>query len=117
MRPIRRYSKTRRDVELNILVITEWETFKDEAKVKKYYEYLETEPFRVHMEALESEVKDKGWSAAPGHIVRIQEYESMEEFSKLWSDEEYHKKLIKLNRLVKNLSIRILRPAIPAPPE
>ena len=102
---------------MKILVITEWETFKDEAKVKKYYEYMETEPFRAHREALESEVKHKAWSAAPGHLVMIEEYESMEEFSKLWSDEEYHKKMIKLRRLVKNLSIRILRPAIPAPIE
>jgi quinol monooxygenase YgiN len=117
MRPIQWCKKTRRGEEVNTLVIIEWQTFKDEAKVKKYYEYLKTEPFRAHREALESEVKSRGWSAAPGHLVLIEEYESMEEFSKIWSDEEYQKKLIKLNRLVKNLSIRILRPAIPTPPE
>jgi hypothetical protein len=41
-------------------------------------------------------------------MVLVDEYESMEEFSRLWSDEEHRRQLIKLGRLVKNLTIRIL---------
>ena len=57
-----------------------------------------------------------GWAEQPGHPIWVREYESMEEFSKVWSDEEYQTEFIKIGRLVKNLRMRILRPIIHTPP-
>ena len=94
---------------MKTLVIMEWDNFKDEDKLKKYFDYIGTYPFRARREALEvKRVYSGGWSDGTGHMVLIEEYESMEEFSRLWSDEEHQRKLIRLGRLVKNLSIRIL---------
>ena len=103
---------------MKTLVIWEWDNFKDEETLKKYYEFLGAHPGRARREALEVKRTYSGyWSDGVGHRVNIEEYESMEEFSKLWSDEELQRILVKFGRLVKNLSIRILRPAINAPPE
>ena len=94
---------------MKTLVIMEWDNFKDEDRLKKYFDYIGTYPFRARREALEVKmVYSGGWSDGTGHMVLIEEYESMEEFSKLWSDEEHQRKMIKLGRLVKNLDIRIL---------
>ena len=107
-----------RDIEVKVLFIREWENYNDEAKLKKYYEYLETtQPF---FQKKHEGVKFKnlgGWAEQPGHVVALTEYESMEEFSKIWSDEEVQRELIKLARHVKNFRVHILRPTITAPPE
>ena len=104
---------------MKVLVIWEWENFKDEEKLKKYYEF-NTKTFQPFLQKKHEGVKRKslgGWVEQPGCVVDMTEYESMEEFSKIWSDEEVQRELINFGRLVKNLKMRILRPSIMAPPE
>lgn len=93
--------------------VTEIETYKDEAKRKKYYEYLDTwGPFR---QKKHEGVKFKdlgGWSDNPGCVMFVTEYESMEEFSKVWSDEEFQIELVKLRNHCKSFRTRIMRPTV-----
>jgi hypothetical protein len=80
---------------MKVLYAIEWETHKDEAKRKKYYEFFDEE--KTWEKTHESvKYKDLGtWADQPGHLTFLTEYESMEEFSKVWSDEEFQKYLVK----------------------
>ena len=101
---------------MKVLVIQEWDNVKDEAGLKKYYEYVETyQPYL--QKSGEGIAKRSGWSDGTGHVVSITEFESAEAFAKLWSDEEYQRRLIRFCRLVNSPSLRILRPSISEPPK
>jgi hypothetical protein len=53
-----------------------------------------------------------GWSDKPGWVMNVNEYESMEELSKMWSDEEIQKGLLKLRNQCKSFKLRIMRPTV-----
>jgi uncharacterized protein (DUF1330 family) len=98
---------------MKVWFVTETETFKDEDKRKKYYEYLEIHGPLVKKK-LEG-VKGKylgSWSDNPGRMMNVLEFESMEELSKVWSDEEYQKSLLRLRNHLKSQKIRIMRPTV-----
>ena len=89
------------------------ETFKDEARRKAYYEYVQK--WGQIIQKKHEGVKYKrlgGWSATAGKVVWVSEYESMEEFSKVWSDEEYQKGLVELRNHVKGYKTMIMRPTV-----
>jgi hypothetical protein len=98
---------------MKVLLMIERETFKDEDRRKKYYEHMDK--FTPIWEKKHEGVKFKslgGWSDQPGCVVTMAEYESMEEFSKVWSDEEFQKELLKHRNLVETMKIRIMRPTV-----
>lgn len=93
--------------------VMEMETFKDEMKRKEYYEFLDTwGPMwqKKHEGVKFNYLGD--WSDNPGCVMYVNEYESMEEFSKVWSDEELQKELVKLRNHCKTIKIRIMRPTV-----
>jgi hypothetical protein len=93
--------------------VSEIETFKDEAKRKAYYEYLDI--WGPLWQKKHEGVKWKnlgGWSDSPGEVMNVAEYESMEELSKVWSDEEFQKALVTLRNHCKSYKIRIMRPTV-----
>ncbi len=88
-------------------------TFKDEARRKAYYEYLEKwgELWQKKNEGVK--YKNHGsWSASPGEVVWVAEYESMEELAKVWGDEEIQKGLVILRNHVKSYKSYIMRPTV-----
>jgi len=92
----------------------EFETFKDDTKRKEYYDYLESS-WRPTSQKIYEGVKWKnlgGWSDNPGWVLWIAEFESMEEFSKVWSNEEYQKEILKLRNHLKSFKMKIMRPTI-----
>ena len=98
---------------MKVWFVTERETFKDEAKRKKYYESMDT--LGPIWEKTHEGVKYTslgGWSDNPGYVMSVDEYENMEEFSKVWSDEEFQKGLVILRNLCKSFKMRIMRPTI-----
>jgi hypothetical protein len=98
---------------MKVWFVMESETFKDDAKRKKYYEYLDT--WRPIWEKKHEGVKHNdlgGWSDRPGNVMYVVEYESMEEFSKVWSDEEFQKGLLILRNNLKSFNMRIMRPTV-----
>jgi hypothetical protein len=72
--------------EMKVMLVMKWETYKDEAKRKKYYEFDNSIWEQKHEGIKYKELG--GWGVQPGKIVYLYEYESMEEFSKIWSDME-----------------------------
>jgi hypothetical protein len=111
-------STMRSGVEMKVWFVMEVETYKDDAKRKKYYEYLNT--FRSLYEKKHEGVEYEflgGWSDNPGCVMYVYEYESVEEFSKVWSDEEYQQELVKLRNHCDALKIRVMRPTVRVPPK
>ena len=98
---------------MKVWFVIERETFKDEMKRKEYYEFLDT--FMPMWEKKHEGVKCKslgGWSDNPGCVMNIVEYDSMEEFSKVWSDEEFQKELVNLRNHCESYKQRIMRPTV-----
>ena len=52
-----------------------------------------------------------------GHQVVLEEFESLEEFARAWSDDEYKKMWTLGMRRVDNATCRVLRSSIQVPPE
>ena len=102
---------------MKVLFAVEAVTPRDGAKRKKFYEGM------AGFEPLWGEkhegVKFKylgSWAEQPGHTLHLYEYESMEEFSKIWSDMEVQKQLVKMRNLVEDFRTRIMRPDLDVPP-
>jgi DNA-binding PadR family transcriptional regulator len=98
---------------MKVWSVIEIETVKDEDKRKKYYEYLD-----IHRSLMNKKlegVKYKflgGWSDNPGWVMSVTEFESMEEFAKVWGDEEVQKSLLRLRNHCKSVRVRIMRPTV-----
>ena len=98
---------------MKVWLVVERETFKDEAKRQKYYEAMDT--LVPQWKKIHEGVKSTslgGWSDNPGSVMGVTEYENMEEFSKVWSNEEFHKGAVILRNLCNSYKMRIMRPTI-----
>jgi hypothetical protein len=93
--------------------IMESEIYKDEDKLEKYSEYLATwsSLFRKKHEGVKY-VHRGSWTDNPGHSMGVAEYESVEEFSKVWCDDELQAGLVKLRKHLKSLRLRVMRPCV-----
>lgn len=110
-RNTKKFGEVRKDMKVWWVVALT--TFKDEARRKAYYEY--NEKWTPLWQKKHEGVKFKalgGWSASPGEVVFVNEYESMEELAKVWSDEEIQKGLVKLRNHVKDYKTYIMRPTV-----
>jgi hypothetical protein len=103
--------------KLKVIEILEWDNFKDEANLKKYYEYNKTYTPYVRKKFEELNVKMTGGTDGTGHMVWVREYPSMEEYDKLRCDGEYQEKFVRFCRNVKKANLRILRPSHDVPPK
>ena len=99
---------------MRVLVILEWDNPKDEERLKKYYGLprADSEYMQAAMKGL---CRATIWTDGTGHNVETQEFESMEDFAKLWGDDEYHRGFVRVCRTVDNASRRIMREAISVP--
>ena len=50
------------------------------------------------------------WADNTGHSITWFEFDSIESYAKLWSVDDWHKRMIIHNQLVDNMRIRLLRP-------
>ena len=89
----------------------EWDNFKDDEKIKAYYEFVKKNtPFTDKLYK-ELDIHSSGWSDGTGHVINIVEYPSVEAYAKVLNNEEYQKLMVNLARRVQNVSIRVLRPS------
>ena len=102
---------------MKVIELLEWDNFKDETKLKKYYEYNKTFSPYTLKKLEELNVKQMGGTDGTGHLVWMREYPSMEEYDKLRCDEEYQEKFVLWCRNVKNVNLRIFRPSMRIPPK
>ena len=103
-----------------VVLSVEWDNAKDESRYNKYGEWSRSGHTRVFWEKKLEEgiVKNMSqWADNTGYIIFWAEFENMEAFAKLWSDEEFHKSWLEINPLVDNLRFRILRPSVTIPDE
>ena len=98
---------------MKVMLVIKMETYKDEAKRKKWYEFDNTVWKEKHEGIKYKELG--GWGTQPGEVTNLFEYESMEEFSKIWSDMEIQAAFVKYRNLVKDLKIEIWRPSVSLP--
>ena len=93
--------------------VMETELPKEEERVKKYQEYLKiwTSLWHKKHEGVKY-VRRGSWTDNPGYCMGVAEYESMEEFSKVYSDQELHEALVILRKHMKSVKTRVMRPCV-----
>ena len=103
---------------MKVMWVMEIETFKEDTRRKKFYESYQK--LRLIWKKKHEGIKYKdlgGWGVQPGKFVYLYEYESMEEFSKIWSDMEIQALFVKYRNLCKDFKINIWRPTVSVPPK
>ena len=101
--------------EMKMLVIVEWDNTKNEERLKKFYEYTTT--YLEYVNRVDKGIcKRNTWVDGTGHHFQTQEFESMEDYVKVWGDDEYFSRFVRFCRLVDNARTHVLRPAISVPP-
>ena len=100
---------------MKVMLAMKVETFKDEAKRKKYYEFDNAIWKKKHEGIKYKELG--GWGVQPGRLIYLYEYESMEEFSKIWSDMEIQALFVNYRNLTKEFKVSIWRPTVSVPPK
>jgi len=104
---------------LKVVLLLEQDDPKDEARNKKRLKYSREVEWPYHEKKREEGVKWEitGWSDNTGHIVGWWEFETMEDFAKIWTDEEFQQIMARHAYLADNISFRLLRPTITLPEE
>ena len=100
---------------MTVLLLAEWDNPKDETRLKKVNEWESTFMQRKIEEGIVKKVSQ--WTDGSGHIYWIAEFDDIDAYAKVWGEEEFHVKMIRWNRLVDNMSIRLLRPTMSVPLE
>ena len=105
---------------MTVVLMGEWDNPKDLERNRKRLKYS-NEVWRPYWEKL---VKEKGikfksssWSDNTGHIINWIEYETMEDFTKMWEDEGHQQRWAAWTYFVDNARIRLLRPSLTVPEE
>lgn len=96
---------------MEVLLFREWDNPKDEERRKQYTDMTRDTSRRERFEKLGVIKSTRGWADGSGHIINMTEFESMEDFAKLWNDIEFQRMHVNLYRVVDNFKIRICRPA------
>ena len=101
-----------------VALLVEADYPKDEERDEKRVKFSKEVLF-PHYEKM---VEEKGiktklsqWSDNTGHMVALWEFETMEEFAKMWNDERWQQIWGRWTFLVDNARIRLLRPAFYIP--
>jgi len=97
---------------LEVITFAEWDIPKDEERRKKYVEYMGDTAAIERFLKMGVIKRHRAWTdGTGGHIMFIAEFESMEDFAKLWDDLEYHRRHARFYRIVDNFKMQICRPA------
>jgi hypothetical protein len=91
-----------------MLVFMEWDNPKDEARRTKFFDENRR---RAKPAKWEGVGKRTTWADGTGHIIALWEYESPEDFAKVWNDPEYHQYLRQSYPLLDNIRVRVCRPS------
>jgi len=101
---------------MKVLVLTTWENPKSVEGLKRYYDNLEKQrEYRAEI-TKKYNVKASDWTDGTGKMYNMMEFESYGAYAKLAEDIEFHKDMVRLFRLVKNVKIKVLRPGMSVPP-
>ena len=103
---------------MSVILMLEWTNAKDISRFKKYGEFSRSGRGAAYWQKKKDEgiVKNfSNWADNSGYLIFWVEFENIDDFAKLWADEEYHKLFLDWNPLVDNLRFRLLRTAVTIP--
>ena len=99
---------------MRVVTLNEWDTPKDGEYFEKSKELLKKWVQHYTEMVKEKSIKvtyDKIFTDNTGHFSNWTEYESMDEFKKVWDDEEYQRYWAEYARYAFNCQFRVMRPA------
>ena len=92
----------------------EWDVPDKGEKSEAYWKFMKEKlsPLKQIQIDLNLGERDTIFGDNTGHMVRLLEFENIEDFSKLWNEPEFHKVWAEFAQIVDNLSYRLGRPGI-----
>jgi hypothetical protein len=105
--------------DVSVYLLWEWENAKEEERTKMRRNHY-VEVLRPYYEKKRSEGVD--WESldltdGTGRMVRLDKFDDIDDFDKIWNDEEWQKACARYSYFVDNIRVRILRPSILIKPE
>ena len=116
-----RYTNTKKRGEvkrMKVVMLVECNTPKETERNKKRYQFSD-EHLKPYWDKKDKEVNmnRSGWSDGSGTVITWMEFETLEDFNKVWGDEEFQILMARWSYNVDNVKIRILRPTHEIPPK
>lgn len=97
---------------MEVITFAEWDIPKDEERRKKYVEYMGDRAWIDRINKMGLVKRHRAWTdGTGGHIMYTAEFDSMEDYAKVWNDLEYHRRHARFYRIVDNFKMRVCRPA------
>ena len=99
-------------------LLVEWDNPKCEernAKRKKFVAEVIRPYWDKLLEKKNIKVEPTGWAENTGHFVVLYNFETVEDFSKVWGDERWHQNVARWTYLVDNARMRLLRSYVTMP--
>ena len=102
---------------MKVVMMVEFNTPKELERNKKRYQFQD-EHLRPYFTKKDKEVKmnRSSWSDGSGTVIGWWKFESLEDFNKVWGDDEFQIMIGRWSYFVDNVKIRILRPPQQIPP-
>jgi len=103
---------------MKVVILLEYKTPKEAERNKKRYKFGD-ENLTPYFNKKDKEVKmnRSGWSDGSGTVISWMEFETLEDFNKVWGDEEFQILMARWSYNVDDVKVRILRPTHQIPPE
>jgi len=103
---------------MSVAIMYKFNTPKKTERNKKRYEF-QNEVMRPYWEKKDKEVKVKrtGWSNGSGFVIAWWEFETSEDFNKVWGDEEFQIMMARYSYFVDNVKTLVLWPSKQIPPK
>ena len=103
---------------MEVAIMYKFDTPKEPERNKKRYEFM-AENTRPYWEKTDKEVKMRrsGWSYGTGTVIGMWEFETLEDFNKVWGDEEFQNMMALHAYFVDNCKMQVMWPSKKRPPK
>ena len=104
---------------MEVVMMVKFNTPKEPERNKKRYEFMAEYMQPYYDKKVKEGVKwnANGWSNGSGTVISWQEFETLEDFNKVWGDEEFQKNMARWSYFVDNCKIQVLWPSKSLPPK
>ena len=104
---------------MKVLMSVMWTNPKEPERNKKRYEYQAENNRPYYDKRVKEGVKWKisGWSDGSGLMLGLHEFDTLEDFNKVWGDEEFQINMARWSYFVDNCKIKVWRPPNQLPPK
>ena len=104
---------------MEVAMIVKFNTPKEPERNKKRYEFMAEYNRPYYDKKVKEGVKWKasGWSNGSGTVIGWHEFETLEDFNKVWGDEEFQKIMARWSYFVDNCEVQVLWPSKSLPPK